>query len=120
MIMAAYDFQELCPQCHQPIPGQTTEWAGVTLDKTLLEVTHNGNVIHLGPREAAILQAVLLAEGQLASYAMIEDMVYGSVDLPLDFDIKNNVGVHTSNLRKKTGFAIHAVHGQGIIMARPD
>lgn len=102
------------------MPGEVIEWAGVKLDKPSLELIYRGQHIHLRPTEVAIMALLLERQGKLVSYAMIEDIVYPHDDLPLGFDIMNNVGQHTYNLRKKTGLAIYGLAGQGILMLEPD
>ncbi len=118
--MASRDFQALCPECHRPLPSQKIEWAGIVLDKPSLELQFKGVRYHVNPRQTEIIALLLERKGKLVSYSMIEDIIFGDHDLPLGFDILNNINQHSYQIRQKTGLGIHAVQGQGIFLMEPE
>lgn len=72
---------------------------GVTLDPAAQKVTKDGEVINIGPKEFAILHALMEKEGKVLSKAQLEDSLYG-----WDMEIESNtIEVHIHGLRKKLG-----------------
>lgn len=72
---------------------------GVTLDPAAQKVTKDGELINIGPKEFAILHALMEKEGKVLSKAQLEDSLYG-----WDMEIESNtIEVHIHGLRKKLG-----------------
>lgn len=71
----------------------------VTLDPAAQKVTKSGEMINVGPKEFAILHALMEKPGQVLSKARLEDSLYG-----WDMEIESNtIEVHIHGLRKKLG-----------------
>lgn len=113
--MTYQEHQISCPECHRPMPGKLIKWGGVTLDREKLEVTFKNNVIRLTPRETDLLAAIMGAEGRLAGYGMLEDLVFGD-NVPLGMNTVRNLHVQACNLKRKTGLPIHTIEGAGMVM----
>jgi two-component system response regulator QseB len=71
----------------------------VVLDPSAQKVSKNGEVINIGPKEFAILHALMEKKGRVLSKAQLEDSLYG-----WDMEIESNtIEVHIHGLRKKLG-----------------
>lgn len=75
------------------------ELNGVVLDPAAQKVTKDGAVVKVGPKEFAILHALMEKTGRVMSKAQLEDSLYG-----WDMEIESNtIEVHIHGLRKKLG-----------------
>ncbi len=75
------------------------EVGNVTLDPSAQKVTKGGEVINVGPKEFAILHALMEKPEKVLSKAQLEDSLYG-----WDMEIESNtIEVHIHGLRKKLG-----------------
>ncbi len=118
--MASYDFQKICSECHRPIPEPVAEWGGVRVDRPMLKAEVGGVKYHLGPRRISILWCMVVCEGRLTPYAMIEDTVYGPHDQALGFSRSKNINQHCFHIRRITGLMISVIQGQGLVLVRAD
>jgi two-component system response regulator QseB len=75
------------------------EAAGVTLDPAANKVMRGDEVINVGPKEFAILHALMEKQGKVVTKAQLEESLYG-----WDMEIESNtIEVHIHGLRKKLG-----------------
>ena len=88
---------------------------GVTLDPLTREVTREGTPVALGPKEFAILQALLARPGAVLSRAQLEEKLYGWGD-----EIESNaVEVYVHGLRRKLGsHFIRNIRGVGYMVPK--
>jgi len=88
---------------------------GVTLDALTREVTREGTPVALGPKEFAILQALLARPGAVLSRAQLEEKLYGWGD-----EIESNaVEVYVHGLRRKLGsHFIRTIRGVGYMVPK--
>ena len=88
---------------------------GVTLNPVTREVSREGAPVVLGPKEFAILQALLSRPGAVLSRAQIEEKVYGWGD-----EIESNaVEVYVHGLRRKLGSNfIRNIRGVGYMVPK--
>lgn len=71
----------------------------VILDPSANKVTRAGETIHIGPKEFAILHALMEKCGRVLSKAQLEESLYG-----WNMEVESNtVEVHIHGLRKKLG-----------------
>ncbi|MEO8196822.1 MAG: response regulator [Thermoanaerobaculia bacterium] len=85
------------------------------LDPVAHEVTLDGRLVELSPREFALLHELLAHCGEVLSRGRLEEHLYGWGD-----EIASNaVEVHVHNLRRKLGTArIRTVRGAGYTLGR--
>ena len=88
---------------------------GVTLNPVTREVTREGTPVVLGPKELAILEALLSRPGAVLSRAQLEEKVYGWGD-----EIESNaVEVYVHGLRRKLGsHFIRNIRGVGYMVPK--
>ena len=88
---------------------------GVALNPVTREVTREGTPVALGPKEFAILQALLSRPGAVLSRAQLEEKLYGWGD-----EIESNaVEVYVHGLRRKLGtHFIRNIRGVGYMVPK--
>jgi len=93
------------------------ELRGVRIDPATREVTRDGELVPLSPREFAVLEALMLRPGAVLSRSQLEDRLYGwgeSVE-------SNAVEVYIHGLRRKLGHDfIQNVRGVGYFVPKAD
>jgi 6-phosphogluconolactonase/glucosamine-6-phosphate isomerase/deaminase len=98
-------------------PGSTrhSRTRAVTLDPVTREVTREGTPVALGPKEFAILQALLSRPGAVLSRAQLEEKLYGWGE-----EIESNaVEVYVHGLRRKLGgHFIRNIRGVGYMVPK--
>ncbi len=88
----------------------------ITLDPAAHEVTRNGEVVDISPREFAILQMLLENRGKVMSRSRLEEGLY-SWNAEVE---SNTVEVHIHHLRRKLGASlIRTIRGVGYIIDKP-
>lgn len=99
----------------------TLKVADLTLDQLTRQVTRGGQPIDLTPTEYALLEYLMLNQGQIVTRTMLSEHVWNQ-----DFDgFSNVINVYVNYLRKKVdaGFGvklIHSVRGAGYVMREGD
>jgi two-component system OmpR family response regulator len=94
-------------------PAPVVRVHDLEIDTASREVLKQGRVVPLTRKEYAILQLLVLHQGQLVTRSMIYDRVYGEQDDTLS----NVVDVYVANLRKKLGpDLIETRRGEGYII----
>jgi two-component system copper resistance phosphate regulon response regulator CusR len=93
--------------------------ADLTLDTAAKAVSRAGQVIHLTPREYALLEALVLNEGRTVSRQEIIDRIWRD-----DTSLSDTVSFHVNSLRRKVDAEheiklIHTVHGVGYVLRQP-
>lgn len=73
------------------------EWGELRLDPSTCEVTYSGTVMHLTPKEYAILELLLRNSQRVYSRSAILDQLWGFEDLPGEDTVK----AHIKGLRQK-------------------
>jgi DNA-binding response OmpR family regulator/HPt (histidine-containing phosphotransfer) domain-containing protein len=91
------------------------QWSGLSLDPELCEVTYNGHILNLTPKEYRLLELFLHNHHRVFSRSAILDHLWSSEQAPGE----ETVTVHIKDLRQKlkragapTNF-IETVYGQG-------
>ncbi len=113
--------RDLCSECHRPLPPKIIKWGGVEVVLDRSEIRVDGRHIHLTPTQACLAALMVESRGRIVPYAQIEDSCYSAdIDMPLSFDLRNNVKQYLCQIRKKTGLDMRAVSGQGIMMLEPE
>ncbi|MEB3180565.1 MAG: response regulator [Nostocaceae cyanobacterium] len=103
-------------------PIQTVlEWENLRLNLSSCEVTYNGQVLHLTPKEYCLLELFLRNPQQLYSRSDILDHLWTSFDAPQE----DTVTAHIKGLRQKLkqagsgGHLIETVYGLGYRLQMP-
>lgn len=96
---------------NQPAREPVLESCGVRLDPFRREVYREGRFVHLSPKEFAVLQVLLAADGGVIS---AEELLERAWDANAD-PFTNSIRVTISHLRKRLGepWAIQTVPGAG-------
>jgi two-component system copper resistance phosphate regulon response regulator CusR len=94
--------------------------ADLEIDTAERRVTRAGRLIHLTPREYALLEALAFNEGRVLTQQMIQERVWQDDD-----SYSNIVNVHVAHLRKKVDLhqsvkLIRTIHGVGYTLRGPD
>lgn len=102
--------------------GQATapvlEQAGVRLDSFRREVTRDGLVVRLSPKEFAVLHVLMAADGGVLSAETLLEKAWDANADPFT----NSIRVTISHLRRKLGdpWVIHTVPGAGYRFGAPE
>jgi DNA-binding response OmpR family regulator len=101
--------------------GQALELGGVRFDTISREVTVDGKLLALSPREAAVLEMLLRRSGRVVPKKLVEDHLFG---LSADGSA-NAVEVYVHRLRKQladagANVAVHTIRGVGYLVASED
>ncbi len=88
----------------------------IILDPAAHQVTQEGRLVEISPREFAVLQMLLENRGKVMSRARLEEGLYS-----WDSDVESNaIEVYIHHLRKKLGSAlIRTIRGVGYIIDTP-
>jgi len=73
------------------------EWRGLCLDPSSCQVTYEGELLHLTPKEYGLLDLLLRQKGRLVSRSTIIDRLWTFDDIPSEETVK----VHLKALRRK-------------------
>lgn len=116
-LVKPFEFPELVARIralarrNQPARQPILSSGGVTLDPFRREVTRDGHYVRLSPKEFAVLQILMEAEGGVISAEMLLEKAWDENSDPMT----NTTRVTISNLRRKLGqpWVIQTVPGAG-------
>jgi DNA-binding response OmpR family regulator len=98
--------------------GRALELGNLRLDTVSREVTVDGRLLFLSPREAAVLEILLRRAGRVVPKKLVEDHLFG-----LSADVGSNaIEVYVHRLRKQLSEAsadveVHTIRGIGYLLA---
>jgi DNA-binding response OmpR family regulator len=88
---------------------------GILINSNSHEVTRNGKVIHLSPKEYALLEYLAQNKGVAKDRSEIIEFVWGEFD---DLSFSQTVDVHIAYLRKKLGKEyVKTIPGKGYLIS---